>query len=1408
MDFKKKQKFSIRKLTLGTVSVFLGATLVLGNKVVEANELEKTEQKSEEKVKIGYLGVDEKDLNDIEKKLIEKKDITEEVAKENDTYVVVYRGKEAVKNVLPKTGLSGNILNLLIAGGLILCIYRLGKKKSTLIGIVLVTAISGVTSLKTIKAEEVLKEIFRNTIVYKENSNLEKLDLDNFEYLGYIKDENIPTNTRLYKLVEEYKTTNLLEKELKEEEKSAEKVDKLKKTESVEVVKQDSTVLEKPKEEKKPAEKVEEGNSNSIVEEKPSEEANPTEEEPPASENPTTNVTEGTDIDSKPKTEENSQPEPSTNTESTEEVTKEGSTESEKETTNNGELTKEEPNSTEQPASENPTTNVAEGTDIDSKLTTEENSQPEPSTNTESKEESTKEGSTESEKETTNNGESTKEEPNSTEQPASENPITNVAEGTDTDSKPTTEENSQPEPSTNTESKEESTKEGSTESEKETTNNVESTGEETNSTEQPASENPTTNVAEGTDIDSKPTTEENSQPEPSTNTESKEESTKEGSTESEKETTNNGESTKEEPNSTEQPASENPITNVAEGTDTDSKPTTEENSQPEPSTNTESTEEVTKEGSTESEKETTNNVESTGEETNSTEQPASENPTTNVAEGTDIDSKPKTEASSQPETSINTESTEEENSSTETENSEDKEKPKIEEEQPDSEESTTNTSEEVIKEIGNAVIENYRRIEYKSEEIYSAAGYRIGRNTNYSHLDTLLLEDSFNKNKETMDSIIPKLAKQLLKSKNKEEVKRYLEDNKAKISLGLAYFSRWYNINFNENNNFKDKLLFEYENYGNDSTLAEFLVNIRENISSDLKEDAYLPENNDKLYKEKVSKITKANTIYEFLKQNVQKYNKEKDFNTWFKEHSKAYIVEEQHKNIPLEVKISERLNKEDFQRIYLPLLTMSGSGLYVIPTATSITFGDMETYINKNIDKNSEEYKKELEKVKELVRIAAKNQTMHFDFWYRVALDNVKKVLVDNKVIILDSFLNKSDKKWTAKYGNNSTLATREFFAPSGRYHNRTTSADAFSNGDIITFSETLLLSLQAGSIWTHEVTHALEDKVHLGGNGLRPGIGQESYAEGLFQSVRDRNRNSIGLNVYSELTNKDKEVLKNINTTPERFKNAEDLKTYMHNLLDVIYVLDIAEANSLFKNKDYERAHMIAKMTGIADEGTEHNRDSVLPSDVNNSLKTIEDLVDNNIVITRTDFKGAVTITNGPEAGRNTYVSVPLFSPMYGLLENDKGSSGGYTFRRVAWELLAHKGYKDGMIPYISDKYAGKARSEGKEFSDSYIVNQIFKDDSNINNLKDFKKAMFKERQDKLSELKSVTINYEGKTITIKNFSELQQLMDKAFRKDLIDSWNKKDARKVFDLKQAIFLAYLKQTNDFNMDIFSEKP
>ncbi|MBF0715974.1 YSIRK-type signal peptide-containing protein, partial [Gemelliphila palaticanis] len=282
MDFKKKQKFSIRKLTLGTVSVFLGATLVLGNQIAQANEIEKTEQKSEEKVKIGYLGVDEKDLNDIEKKLIEKKDIREEVAKKNDTYVVVYKGKEAVRNVLPKTGLSANILNLLIAGGLILCIYRLGKKKSTLIGIVLVTTISGVTSLKTINAEEVLKEIFRNTIVYKENSNLEKLDLDNFEYLGYIKDENIPTNTRLYKLVEEYKTTNLLEKE---EEKSAEKVDKPKETESVEVVKQDSTVLETPKEEintteeveqPKETENVEEGKSDSTAEETPKEEANPT----------------------------------------------------------------------------------------------------------------------------------------------------------------------------------------------------------------------------------------------------------------------------------------------------------------------------------------------------------------------------------------------------------------------------------------------------------------------------------------------------------------------------------------------------------------------------------------------------------------------------------------------------------------------------------------------------------------------------------------------------------------------------------------------------------------------------------------------------------------------------------------------------------------------------------------------------------------------------------------------------------------------------------------------------------------------------------------------------------------------------------------------------------------------------
>ena len=84
-------------------------------------------------------------------------------------------------------------------------------------------------------------------------------------------------------------------------------------------------------------------------------------------------------------------------------------------------------------------------------------------------------------------------------------------------------------------------------------------------------------------------------------------------------------------------------------------------------------------------------------------------------------------------------------------------------------------------------------------------------------------------------------------------------------------------------------------------------------------------------------------------------------------------------------------------------------------------------------------------------------------------------------------------------------------------------------------------------------------------------------------------------------------------------------------------------------------------------------------------------------NDVITRRENK------ESGKYGRNGYLSLSLFSPIYSALSNPNGAPGDVMFRRTAYELLAAKGYHEGFVPYVSGQYfrkpSMKARKRGTD-------------------------------------------------------------------------------------------------------------
>ncbi|MDD6795359.1 MAG: ZmpA/ZmpB/ZmpC family metallo-endopeptidase, partial [Clostridiaceae bacterium] len=200
-----------------------------------------------------------------------------------------------------------------------------------------------------------------------------------------------------------------------------------------------------------------------------------------------------------------------------------------------------------------------------------------------------------------------------------------------------------------------------------------------------------------------------------------------------------------------------------------------------------------------------------------------------------------------------------------------------------------------------------------------------------------------------------------------------------------------------------------------------------------------------------------------------------------------------------------------------------------------------------------------------------------------------------------------------------------------------------------------------------------------------------------------------------------------------------------------------------------------------------------SFISEETAEKLKTVDDLIDNNIVSGRLAFQGILTTGTVQDNG---YYVVPLFEPIYAAMQNDNGAVGDISFKRNAYELLAQYGYSDGMAAYISDKYA----------NDEEALKAIL--DTKYNgNLAEFKKDMFALRASKLSYLKQNDV--------FTDYKELQNLMDAAVQKDLeAMRLNKKynlnmnqGVGAVRTLKTQILQSYLKSTDDFTTSIYEEK-
>ena len=646
--------------------------------------------------------------------------------------------------------------------------------------------------------------------------------------------------------------------------------------------------------------------------------------------------------------------------------------------------------------------------------------------------------------------------------------------------------------------------------------------------------------------------------------------------------------------------------------------------------------------------------------------------------------------------------------------------------------------------------------------------------------------------------------------------------------LGLTYLERWYNFNYGETNA-KDLIMYKLDFFGKSNSFA--LDNVIELGKSGY--NNLLVKNNVITYNVLLSKNYGTNSLFDTLEKYREVFVPSKTNNEWFKEQTKAYIVEE--KSMIPEVRekqsiagsqysigVYDRLTSPSwkYQSMVLPLLTLPEKSIFMVANISTIGFGAYDRYRSKEYPAGA----KLNEYVEEKAREAAARFRDHYDYWYKI-LDKENKEKLYRSVLVYDAFRFGTDDKgekdtYQATFETNHP-AIKHFFGPAGNnvVHNAN---GAYATGDAFYYMSYRMLDKSGAVTYTHEMTHNSDREIYLGGYGRRIGLGPEFYAKGLLQAPDHPNDATITINSvlkYDEAENANRLQVKD---PTQRFNNAEDLRKYMHNLFDLVYTLEKLEGDavaSLDVNQKYDLLRKVENKFKADPDGNDVYATNVvrrLTIDETKKLNSFDSLIENDI-ITRRGY-----IDEG-EYKRNGYYTINLFSPIYSALSNDKGTPGDLMGRRMAFELLAAKGYKEGMVPYISNQYENEAKANGSKINsygkevglvtDKLVLNKIF--NNQYLSWADFKKAMYKERENKFNKLTNISfINPNNwvrqETVTIDSINKLRSIINEAVEKDAEDDVAKlypDTNSRVLKLKRAIFKAYLDKTKDFRTSIFGEE-
>lgn len=666
-------------------------------------------------------------------------------------------------------------------------------------------------------------------------------------------------------------------------------------------------------------------------------------------------------------------------------------------------------------------------------------------------------------------------------------------------------------------------------------------------------------------------------------------------------------------------------------------------------------------------------------------------------------------------------------------------------------------------------------------------------------------------------------------------IKEKILNNKEAFLLGLTYLNRWYDINYGTVNT-KELTIFEPDFFGNDAASALDMILAIGNGGYDV----LRAHNNVTTYVSAMAKQTAKASVFDLVESYRQLFMPNLTDNEWFKQTTKAYIVEsksqvaeaaakqdaaEKHSKYALAV--YDRITNPNwaYRQMLLPLLTLPQEDIFIISNLNTMAIGSYEHYVE---DYSTTENR---DKVRQMVDLAAQRQRDNADFWYKI-LDETNREKLFGSLLNNEGYMmfgpdgKKAYRNLTAEVD-----AIQDFYGPINKWYREHSSIKtAYADGKETYYITYDMLGDYGTTLYSHEMVHNQDGSTYLHGYGRRIGQGMEVYADGLLQNVSSLDKMILGFNAFFT-----EDVANRVHVADpvERFSNEADFNAYFHNQFDALYLLDYLEGMAILGKSDDLKKDWLRKIdnyyiqTNGVNTHAGNNARELTDAEVA-SLKTFEDLIDNSIIDYRQYFGptgGAKTLTK--EWSRNGYHSVPMFAANYSALSNPYGSPGDIMFRRMAFELIAAKGYTEGFIPYASGQLSDYAMSQGSTIydtwnkkdtgliTDTHVLNQVFK--GQYTTWEEFKKAMFAERVEKAEagKLKPFTMQYElgvansTKEVTVTTYAQLQALMEEAMEADtngrIFYSTNSVNLSRVHALKVKVYQALMNTTDDFKTSIFN---